>query len=95
MEPLIYSVLINCFNYFLFRSDLGWLAEAGEGCDLGLEDEAEATCDPRDHKVCSYYSPCDNKTTKPREHPVTKHSYCKYNLSFELVSHYHCASFFR
>ena len=77
-------VCSNVLSFFLFRSDLGWLAEAGEGCDLGLEDEA--TCDPRDHKVCSYYSPCDNKTTKPREHPVTKHSYCKCNLSLKLVS---------
>ena len=63
----------SCSNVFiLLRSDLGWLAEAGEGCDLVLEDEA-----PCDHKVCSYYSPCDNKTPKPREPPVTKHSYCK------------------
>ena len=72
------------FSCHVVRSELGWLAEAGEGCGLGLEDEAP--CDPRARRVCSYYSPCDNKTTK-REHPVTKHSYCKSNIiSFVRVS---------
>lgn len=69
------------------RSELGWLAEAGEGCGL-LEDAAP--CDPCDRRVCSYYSPCDNKTTK-REHPVTKHSYydCCVKVSpHQLLNHW-------
>ena len=62
----------------------------GEGCGLGLEDEAG--CDTRDKRVCSYYSACDNKTTK-REHHVTKHSYCKFQAHCDDESQFHILLF--